>query len=493
MFGRFPALARSRHARDRRGGQYQGPGGPREGPRRDVHSDRRRHPIGRDPRGGGSRPPEVAQESRTGRRRSQPARHRASNWASQGDWRLYFIDRDRIEKVTPARSRRSPSSYLTSSNRTVGFFIPSAKPERTPVPPSPDDRQARRGLQGPRSRNRRASRSTSLRWPSRPACSGPKPIEGVKLAFLPKKTRGDAGAGAPEPALRHGREPQGQDRRGRLPVRPHDPRDEEPHPPADPGRARQELRPAGWRRWHGPRCGWAVAAVRPAPCHTRVETKRANLPAVLEILRQVLREPTLPENEFEVMKNERAGRPRARPVRPDAPGRINHLQRLLSQYPIDDVRYVPTVEEEIERLKAVTIDQVRSVYRDYLGASHGELTHRGRLRSVRGSLPVLTRTFEGWKSRRALCAHRTALPAWTQGNQGDHSDARQGQCQLLRGHDPRDEGQQSRLSRPCSSATPSSAAAASRRALSTGCGKRGAFRTGQGQCSQPAPSTREAA
>ena len=35
-----------------------------------------------------------------------------------------------------------------------------------------------------------------------------------------------------------------------------------------------------------------------------VETKRANLPAVLDIIRQILREPTLPGSEFEVMKNE---------------------------------------------------------------------------------------------------------------------------------------------------------------------------------------------
>ncbi len=77
-----------------------------------------------------------------------------------------------------------------------------------------------------------------------------------------------------------------------------------------------------------------------------IETKRANLPAVLDILRQVLREPTLPENEFEVMKNERlAGLEQGKsdPMRQA----VNHLQRLLSHYPSDDVRYVPTIDEDI--------------------------------------------------------------------------------------------------------------------------------------------------
>src|SRR4029077_17428897 len=45
-----------------------------------------------------------------------------------------------------------------------------------------------------------------------------------------------------------------------------------------------------------------------------IETKRANLPAVLEILRQVLREPTLPECDAGVMKNTRtAGLAQASP------------------------------------------------------------------------------------------------------------------------------------------------------------------------------------
>ena len=127
-----------------------------------------------------------------------------------------------------------------------------------------------------------------------------------------------------------------------------------------------------------------------------VQTKRANLPAVLEILRQVLREPTLPESEFEIMKNERlAGLEQGRsdPMRQG----INHLQRLLSHYPPTDVRYVPTIAEDIQRLKEVTVEDVRSLYREYLGASHGELTIVGDFDSAE-ALSVLSRTFEGWKN-----------------------------------------------------------------------------------------------
>ena len=85
------------------------------------------------------------------------------------------------------------------------------------------------------------------------------------------------------------------------------------------------------------------------------------------------------------MKNERlAGLEQGRsdPMRQG----INHLQRLLSQYPADDVRYVPTIDEDIERIKEVTVEHVRSLYRDYLGAEPRRIDHRGRLRALRGAL-----------------------------------------------------------------------------------------------------------
>jgi zinc protease len=48
-----------------------------------------------------------------------------SNWAAQGDWRLFFLMRDRMEKVSPSDVKEMASKFLKPSNRTVGLFIPS--------------------------------------------------------------------------------------------------------------------------------------------------------------------------------------------------------------------------------------------------------------------------------------------------------------------------------------------------------------------------------
>ena len=127
-----------------------------------------------------------------------------------------------------------------------------------------------------------------------------------------------------------------------------------------------------------------------------IETKRANLPAVLDILRQVLREPSLPGSEFEVMKNEQiAGieQGRSDPIRQG----LNHIQRVLSHYPADDVRYVPTLDEQVERVKKSSLDQIATLYREYLGADHGELAIVGDFEPSE-IVPILTKMFDGWKS-----------------------------------------------------------------------------------------------
>ena len=58
-----------------------------------------------------------------------------TEWASMGDWRLLFLHRDRIEKVTPADVQRVAAAYLKPSNRTSGKFVPTSKPDRAVIPP----------------------------------------------------------------------------------------------------------------------------------------------------------------------------------------------------------------------------------------------------------------------------------------------------------------------------------------------------------------------
>src|SRR5439155_15029577 len=57
---------------------------------------------------------------------------------AQGDWRLMFLQHDRLKAVQPDDLVRVAKLYFKPSNRTVGYYIPDLAPDRTVVPSTPD-------------------------------------------------------------------------------------------------------------------------------------------------------------------------------------------------------------------------------------------------------------------------------------------------------------------------------------------------------------------
>jgi zinc protease len=57
---------------------------------------------------------------------------------SQGDWRLMFLQHDRIQQVTPEDLVRVAKAYIKDSNLTVGVFVPDPAPDRAAVTNAPE-------------------------------------------------------------------------------------------------------------------------------------------------------------------------------------------------------------------------------------------------------------------------------------------------------------------------------------------------------------------
>lgn len=331
-----------------------------------------------------------------------------SNWAAQGDWRLYFLFRDRLEQVTPDQVKEVAAKYLTASNRTVGYFIPSEKPERTEIPPTPDVASLVEGYKG-----RDASTGGELLSTDplviEERVQRPDPIAGIKIALLPKETRGelvnlnlrlDYGD---ESNLKGLTEAAGflsaMMQRGTRNL------------------SRQELQDALDENFvqlgGGGPGGMMGGAAGVGSLSFSLQTKRENLPAALDLLRQILREPSFPANEFDTLKAQRLtmlGQMRSEP----AMQAMNRLMQLASPYPADDVRYVPGVDERVERVEGVTLDQVKKVYDEYLGAGHGELAIVGDFEPSE-VLPLLKPLFEGWEAKQAYARIERPVPPGLEG------------------------------------------------------------------------------
>jgi len=126
-------------------------------------------------------------------------------------------------------------------------------------------------------------------------------------------------------------------------------------------------------------------------------TRRQTLPIVLDVLHQVLREPLLPADELEIIRTRKLGGLQQQLSDPQSLARIA-LSRSLSPYPATDVRYVPTTEEEIARWKDVKVEEVAQLYRDFVGGQHGELVVVGDF-SPDELLPQLEALVSGWKAK----------------------------------------------------------------------------------------------
>ncbi|HEX4592452.1 MAG TPA: pitrilysin family protein, partial [Gemmataceae bacterium] len=65
---------------------------------------------------------------------SQAMAQALSGASSLGDWRLLFVQRDRVTAVTAADVNRVAKAYFQKPNRTVGLYYPSKESQRLPVP-----------------------------------------------------------------------------------------------------------------------------------------------------------------------------------------------------------------------------------------------------------------------------------------------------------------------------------------------------------------------
>lgn len=85
-----------------------------------------------------------------------------SDWAAQGDWRLYFLYRDNIESLTREQVQAAAAKYFVRNNRTVGLFIPTEEAERITIPESPDLVALLKDYKGRTGSTRRTIRSSAI-------------------------------------------------------------------------------------------------------------------------------------------------------------------------------------------------------------------------------------------------------------------------------------------------------------------------------------------
>lgn len=305
-----------------------------------------------------------------------------SEWQSMGDWRLLFLHRDRVRKLTVDDVNKVAGKYLISSNRTIGEFTPDKAPVRAEIPEAPDVAALVKDYKGD------AAVSTGEAFDASPSNIDQRTIRGdlkggLKLSFINKKTRGELVNATI--ALHFGDEKSLMNRSaagelaGAMLMR------------GTAKRTRQQLKDEFDKLKAQVSVSGSATDVRAS-----IQTTKENFPKVLALVAEVLKEPVFPENEFENLRQEQLAGLEGQKSEPQALAMIE-VQRKLAPYPKGDVRYVDTIDDSIADVKAARIDELKAFYKDFHGASNGEVVIIGDF-DPESTQQQLSSLFNDWKS-----------------------------------------------------------------------------------------------
>lgn len=281
-----------------------------------------------------------------------------SEYAALGDWRLYFLQRDRIADATLAQVREQTLAYLVPDNRSIGLYLPTAKPNRAPDEPATDLNALLEGYE------RQDDQGDVAAFDSSPANIDAQtqrqtltlPNGTIKLALLPKPSRGqlvqaslmmqfgdvDSLKGTQTIAITVA----DQLERGTRSL------------------SRQQIED----RYTELQAQVAVGAL-PGQVQIDMSTTAEHLPALITLVMQILHEPSFPAEELDKYKRQVAtaiSNARANPSSVAS----RALARHDNPWPQDDVRYTPTFDEEQTRYAALNTKQLHEFHQRFYGAGN---------------------------------------------------------------------------------------------------------------------------
>jgi len=279
-------------------------------------------------------------------------------FAAMGDWRLFYLYRDRMRKVTTADVQRAVDTYLKPANRVLGMFVPATRPERVAIPAAPDLRAELDAYRGseivdageafdptPQNIETRVIRRTLS--------------NGIKVALLPRKTRGSTVIA--QLSLYWGDETSKMDRgtacglASSMLMR------------GSRRHTRAELRDAFDK---------LKAVVSAGTEGASIEVRRAQLDDTLRLVAEVLMQPAFPAAEFEELRRAALTGAEAQRGEPSAIA-DERLSRHLHPYPPGHWLHPRSTDERLKQLKAVQLDEAKRCYDELVGGTGAQFVAVG--------------------------------------------------------------------------------------------------------------------
>ncbi len=305
-----------------------------------------------------------------------------SEWAAIGDWRMLFLHRDRLKTVTPADVQRVAAKYLRSSNRTTGLFIPTAKPERSEIPATPEIAKVLEGFKGD------APLAAGEAFDPSPANidahTQKQTLEnGFKVAVLSKKTR--AKTLSAQLNLRFGTEASLTHKQiiaemvGRMLNR------------GTKTHTRQQIKDELDRLK-------ARLTIDPGVDSLRVafEARQEDLEPLLKLVAEILRAPAFDPAEVEQLRREYLAQVEQGRSDPSTLASIA-FHKHLTPRPKGHPQETQTIDEQVQAISQAKVADLQAFHATFFGPSNGEIALVGDV-DAKQTLPLVQQLFGSWKS-----------------------------------------------------------------------------------------------
>jgi zinc protease len=289
-----------------------------------------------------------------------------------GDWRLFHLRRDQVEKVDVAAVQAAALKYLKPANRTLARFIPTDAADRTEVPKTPDVVAMVKDYKGhaaiaqgeafdpsPDNIEKRTQRSVLA--------------NGMKLALLPKSTKGNTVSASIQLRMGTAENLTGKATAGELVA------------------SRQEVKDVLDKLKANVNINGGAEGVT-----VNVTTTRDNLAAALDLLGESLMKPAFTAKDFSEQQRDMISGTEQQMTEPQ-PLASNALARLTNTFPAGHVRYAMTLPEQLAEEKAATLEQVKDFHKAYYGAGNATLAVVGDF-DVAAVQAQAAKLFGSWKA-----------------------------------------------------------------------------------------------
>ena len=272
-----------------------------------------------------------------------------SEYIALGDWRLFFLQRDQLAKLTAGEVDTAARKYFVRDNRVVGSYIPDDVPLRAEIPQAPSAMQL---LADYKPSEKGAVSEAFL--PTQENIDKRTRVLSfgtLNIALLPKQNRGNTVTvqtqfqwGSPESLT------------GRV----------------IEGELASAMLSRGTDKMTRQQIADEMTRLQMTGGLTAFQTVRENLPDALRLLAHVIRAANFPANEYEQLQRQIVTGLQAQLDNPETISR-DALSSHFNTYPTGDPRaYIP-LRVRIEAVPKTSLEAARRFHADFYGTARGEV------------------------------------------------------------------------------------------------------------------------